>query len=57
MSVGSVHSIPQHLVSRMQTPEHKEIRMNFAGEIITMADQDVYFLNDIITRDETRCVL
>lgn len=63
ISVGSVHGILhedlnmhyvcQHLVPKMPTPEHKETRMTLAGDLITMADQDVDFFNNIITGDET----
>jgi ribosomal protein S25 len=67
ISVGSCHSILlnelhmhrvcQHMVPKMLSPEQKETRMTLAGDLLTMADQDSNFLNNIITGDETWCFL
>jgi hypothetical protein len=41
----------------MPTHEHKETRMSLAGNLISMVDQDIDFLNIIVTVNETCCFL
>jgi hypothetical protein len=35
----------------MLTPEHKETLMTLAGDLISMADKDIEFLNNINTEE------
>lgn len=53
----NMHYISQKLVPKMLTDEDKERRMVLAGDLISMADQDDDFLNNIIAGDETWCYL
>jgi hypothetical protein len=41
----------------MPTHEHKETRMSFAVGLISMVNQDIDFLNIIVTVNETLCSL
>lgn len=50
--VLNMFCVHQHLVSWMLAPEQKETQISISGDLISTANEDIEFINNIITGDD-----